>query len=33
MKKFITDKDDVEEVDKINEILNPDEEILLVAKQ
>jgi hypothetical protein len=33
MKKSITDKDDVEEVDKINEMLNPDEEILLVAKQ
>jgi hypothetical protein len=33
MNKSITDKDDVEEVNKINEMLNPDEEILLVAKQ
>ena len=33
IKKYITDKDDVEEVNKINEMLNPDEKVLLVAKQ
>ena len=32
-KKSITDKDDLEEVNKINEMLNPDEKVLLVARQ
>ncbi|HEX7142350.1 MAG TPA: PH domain-containing protein [Nitrososphaeraceae archaeon] len=33
IKKSITDKHDVKEVNKINEMLNPDEKVLLVAKQ
>ena len=33
MKKSITNKDDLDEINKINEMLNPDEKILLVARQ
>ena len=33
MKKSITDKGDIEEINKINEMLNPDEKVLLVARQ
>lgn len=33
MKKSITDKGDLEEINKINEMLNPDEIVLLVARQ
>src|SRR5687768_17815132 len=33
MKKSITDKGDLEEINKISEMLNPDEIVLLVARQ
>ena len=33
MKKPITNKGDLDEINKINEMLNPDEKILLVAEQ
>jgi hypothetical protein len=33
MNKSITDKGDLEEINKINEMLNPDEKVLLVARQ
>src|SRR5919107_120810 len=33
MNKSITDKGDLEEITKINEMLNPDEKVLLVARQ
>jgi Bacterial PH domain/Short C-terminal domain len=33
IRKPITDGDDLEEVDKISDMLNPDEKVLLVAKQ
>ena len=32
-KKPVTEEDDLNEINKINEILNPDEKVLLVAKQ
>jgi hypothetical protein len=33
IKKPLTDRDDLEEVSKISEMLNPDEKVLLVARQ
>jgi Bacterial PH domain/Short C-terminal domain len=33
IKKPVTDRDDLEEISKITEMLNPDEKVLLVAKQ
>jgi Bacterial PH domain/Short C-terminal domain len=33
IKKPLTDKDDLEEISKITEMLNPDEKVLLVARQ
>jgi hypothetical protein len=33
IKKPVTDRDDLEEISKIAEMLNPDEKVLLVAKQ
>ena len=33
MNKSITDKGDLKEITKINEMLNPDEKVLLVARQ
>ena len=32
-KKPVTEEDDLDEINKINEILNPDEKVLLVARQ
>ena len=32
-KKHVTEEDDLDEINKINEILNPDEKVLLVARQ
>ena len=33
IKKSVTDRDDLEEINKIAEMLNPDEKVLLVARQ
>ena len=33
IKKPVTDRDDLEEINKIAEMLNPDEKVLLVARQ
>jgi hypothetical protein len=33
IKKHVTDRDDLEEISKITEIVNPDEKVLLVARQ
>ena len=33
IKKPVTDRDDLEEISKITEMLNPDERVLLVARQ
>ena len=33
IKKLLTDRDDLEEISKITEMLNPDEKVLLVARQ
>src|SRR5215216_2041934 len=33
IKKPFTDRDDLEEINKISEVLNPDERVLLVARQ
>ena len=33
IKKPITDRDDLEEINKIAEMLNPDEKVFLVARQ
>ena len=32
IKKLLTDRDDLEEISKITEMLNPDEKVLLVAR-